>query len=65
MTEAERYAEITSLLNKAGTLAKGAADYTDDALPDAIGAVVLLAWNRTVTAAEKEGREIVAAQPTK
>ena len=56
MTEAERYVEITSLLNRAGTLARNEPDLTGP-----IGDAVKIAYFRALAAAEKEGREIVAA----
>ena len=56
MTDAERYTEITSLLNKAGTLAR-----SNKALADLIGDAVVVAWGRALHEAKKEGREIVAA----
>ena len=59
MTRAERYVEITSLLNKAGALA-GA----DKTLADLIGDAAVMAWKRALIEAKKEGREIVGAQPT-
>ena len=55
MTEAERYVEITSLLNKAGTLSAPTSE-----LHRLIGDAVLIAWARASAAAQKEGREIVA-----
>ena len=56
MTEAERYVEITSLLNKAGTLAEPTSE-----LHRLIGDAVLIAYGAAVVAADKEGRKIVAA----
>ncbi len=53
MTEAERYVEITSLLNNAGTLAG-----EDARLTDLIFDAAKFAFSRAQTAAQKEGREI-------
>ena len=56
MTEAERYVEITSLLNKAGTLSTPTSE-----LHRLIGDAVVIAFGAAQAAAHKEGREIVAA----
>jgi hypothetical protein len=60
MTDAERYANITSLLNTAGRMATQLAEPNPEVV-EKIGDAAVIAFGALRTAAANEGRDIVAA----